>query len=127
MKPITALNVVSARRPILQSVLDALNEGRISEAGGGERSKRKQIDEQGAGNRFADGEFRDGEEGARRGAAAEFESGGRLFRPESDTEGRSGEFGHAYCRAPGSGDRLLADEWNRAAVVAIRRGGFTNK
>ena len=32
MKPITALNVVSARRPILQSVLDALNEGRISEA-----------------------------------------------------------------------------------------------
>jgi len=32
MKPITALNVVSARRPILQSVLDALNEKRISEA-----------------------------------------------------------------------------------------------
>ena len=32
MKPITALNAVSARTPILQSVLDALNEGRISEA-----------------------------------------------------------------------------------------------
>src|SRR5262245_55849785 len=32
MKPITALNAVSARKPILQSVLDALNEGRISEA-----------------------------------------------------------------------------------------------
>src|SRR5262245_33244815 len=32
MKPITALNAVSARTPILQSVLDTLNEGRISEA-----------------------------------------------------------------------------------------------
>jgi steroid delta-isomerase-like uncharacterized protein len=32
MKPITALNAVSARKPILQSVLDALNEGRIAEA-----------------------------------------------------------------------------------------------
>src|SRR5262245_9200977 len=32
MKPITALNAVSASKPILQSVLDALNEGRISEA-----------------------------------------------------------------------------------------------
>ena len=31
-KPIIALNAVSARTPILQSVLDALNEGRISEA-----------------------------------------------------------------------------------------------
>src|SRR5262245_8922238 len=32
MKPISALNAVSARKPILQSVLDAFNEGRISEA-----------------------------------------------------------------------------------------------
>jgi SnoaL-like domain len=32
MKPITALNAGSARKPILQSVLDALNEGRIAEA-----------------------------------------------------------------------------------------------
>ena len=32
MKPIAALNAVSARKPIFQSVLDALNEGRISEA-----------------------------------------------------------------------------------------------
>src|SRR5215472_9832406 len=32
MKPITALNAVSARKPILQSVLAALNEGKISQA-----------------------------------------------------------------------------------------------
>src|SRR5262249_5111809 len=32
MKPITALNAVSARKPILQWVLDALTEGSISEA-----------------------------------------------------------------------------------------------
>src|SRR5262249_40023522 len=32
MKPITELNAVSARKPILQSVLGALNEGRIAEA-----------------------------------------------------------------------------------------------